>query len=188
MGLPEDEIALTRFRQGDRRGAIELLMQVHEQPVFAYCVRTVRDRQLSEDIAQQVFLEVYRDLGSFRGTSSLRSWLIGIAHHRCQDAIKSGARRAARIELDDEAVVGHEDPSTSPTDQLDLTERAAALEDCLQALPAQTRETVLLRFQAEMSYEEMATVLGKKADTLCVRVARALPLLKRCLEGKGFAP
>lgn len=183
---PDDEIALALLDKGDRRGAVAMLMETHEQTVYAYCVRTLRDRELAEDVAQQVFAEAYRDLERFRRESSLRTWLLGIAHHRCGDAIKSRKRRDARIDLDDDAVTDHVDTAVEPTERLDLARQVEALEGCLAELSADIRETVLLRFLSDMTYEEMAVLLGRKADTLCVRVARALPLLKRCLERKGW--
>ena len=188
MGLPEDEIVLELFRKGNLRGAVEKLMELHEETVFAYCMRMLRERELAEDVTQQVFIEAHRDLARFRGESSMRSWLIGIAHHRCADAIKARTRRSAKVDHDDEAVSGHADPGATPPEQLEVAQAVGALDDCLAELPHETRETVLLRFLSGMTYEEMANVLGKKADTLCVRVARALPLLKRCLERKGVEP
>lgn len=187
MGLPEDEIALELFRRGDRRGAVEKVMQTHEESVLAFCIRTLRDRPLAEDVTQQVFMQVFRDLERFRGDSSVRSWLFGIARNRCKDAVKSTTRRSAKVESNEEAVSDHVDPGVTPPERLELAQEAGALEDCLAELSYETRETMLLRFLSDMTYEEMATVLGKKADTLCVRVARALPALKRCLERKGWS-
>ena len=186
LPAPEDEPALALLDEGDRRGAVALIMDAHGDAVFAYCVRMLRDRELAEDVAQQVFTEAYRDIEKFRRQSSVRTWLIGIAHHRCGDAIKSRGRRISRIDLDDEAVHDHADPGSTPTERLDRARLAAVLDYCLQELSEDIRETVLLRFMSDMTYEEMAVLLGRKADTLCVRVARALPILKRCLERKGW--
>lgn len=184
--VPDDEQALALLASGKKKEAVALLMDTHGETVFAYCVRMLRDRELAEDVTQQVFYEAHRDIARFRGESSIRTWLIGIAHHRCNDAIKSKNRRSARIDLDPEAVFDHEDPSSAPIEKLDQARLGAALETCLQELSPDIRETVLLRFLADMTYEDMAQVLKRKADTLCVRVARALPILKRCLERKGW--
>jgi RNA polymerase sigma-70 factor (ECF subfamily) len=161
-------------------------METHGETVLAYCIRMLRDRELAEDVAQQVFTEAFRDIEGFRRESSLRTWLIGIAHHRCGDAIKARTRRSAKIELSSEAVTDHVDSASAQTEQLDRARLAAALEDCLGELSEEIRATILLRFLSEMTYEEMSKAMDKKADTLCVRVARALPLLKACLERKGW--
>jgi RNA polymerase sigma-70 factor (ECF subfamily) len=184
--VPEDAVPLALLAKGDRRGAVTAMMAAHEETVFAYCVRELRDRELAEDVAQQVFTEAHRDLARFRGEATLRTWLIGIAHHRCGDAIKARARRSSKIELDLEKVEDHVDPGSAPTEKLDQARLVSALEGCLHELSPEIRETVLLRFVSGMTYEEMAPMLGRKADTLCVRVARALPILKRCLERKGW--
>jgi RNA polymerase sigma-70 factor (ECF subfamily) len=184
----EDELTMARVAQGDRRAALAMMMEAHGEIVFAYCVRMLRSREQAEDVAQQVFFEAHRDVDKFRGESSLRTWLVSIAHHRCNDAIKSRNRRSARIDFDEQAVFSHEDPSAPPIDRLDQARLSAALEVCLQELSHEIRETVLLRFLSDMTYEDMAKELGRKADTLCVRVARALPILKRCLERKGWKP
>jgi RNA polymerase sigma-70 factor (ECF subfamily) len=184
--LPEDELALSLLAKGDRRGAVAVLMSTHEETVFAYCVRMLRERETAEDVAQQVFTEAHRDLEKFRGEASVRTWLIGIAHHRCADAIKSRNRRISKIELSPEAVTDHVDPTSTQTEQLERARLVAALEKCLEELSEDIRETILLRFLSDMTYEEMSKLLGRKADTLCVRVARALPILKECLERKGW--
>src|SRR4051812_34812809 len=116
---PEDDLALSLLAKGDRRGAVAMLMATHEETVFAYCIRMLRDRELAEDVAQQVFTEAHRDLDRFRRESSVRTWLIGIAHHRCGDAIKSRARRSSKIELSPDAVTDHVDSASTQTEQLD---------------------------------------------------------------------
>jgi RNA polymerase sigma-70 factor (ECF subfamily) len=178
--------ALDLLARGDRRAALQVLMAEHGDAILGLCIRILRDRALAEDILQQVFLEAYRDLDRFQGRSSLRTWLFGIASHRCQDAIKSRRRRELRIEADEAAVVEFVDPTGGPTDQLDRSRLAAALEECLRSLSQEVRMSVLLRFQAGMSYEQMSSSMNAKADTLQARVSRALPILRRCLEGKGW--
>jgi RNA polymerase sigma-70 factor (ECF subfamily) len=181
---PADPIAL--LERGDRRGAVAALMDAHADVVFSLCVRVLRDRQLAEDVAQQVFLEAHRDLDRFQGRSSLRTWLLGIAGHRCQDAIKARRRRLQRIESDEQAMIEFVDPEGDPTDRLMQSRLFEALGDCLAHLSEEARMTVLLRFKSGMSYQEMEASIGAKADTLQARVARALPALRRCLESKGW--
>ncbi len=161
-------------------------MDTYGDAILGFCTRILRDRSLAEDVLQQVFLEAYRDIERFQQRSSVRTWLFGIASHRCQDAIKSRRRRELRIESDDTAMTTFADPAAAPTDHLDRTRLVAALEDCLRALSEEVRMSVLLRFQAGMSYEQMSASLDAKADTLQRRVSRALPELRQCLERKGW--
>jgi RNA polymerase sigma factor (sigma-70 family) len=172
--------------RGDRRGAITALVDAHGEAVFGFCVRVLRDRSLAEDVLQRVFLEAYRDIARFQVHSTFPAWLFGIASHRCQDALRSQRRRLHRIESNTQAAARFADPCAASSEQLERARIIAALEDCLQGLSEEARIAVLLRFQQGTSYEEMSELLETKPNTLRVRVARALPALKRCLEAKGW--
>lgn len=171
---------------GDRRSAIAALMDAHGEAVFSFCARVLRSRTLAQDVLQRVFLEAYRDADRFHGRSTFLAWLMGIASHRCQDALRSQRRHLQRVEFDDQAMVHAADPAPPPSEHLERARIFAALEECLHGLSDDARMTVLLRFQHGKSYEEMSELLGVKSNTLHVRVARALPALKECLERKGW--
>lgn len=170
--------------RGDRKGAIASLMDLHGAAVFGFCVRALRDRAQAEDVLQQVFLEAYRDIARFEGRSSLRTWLLRIASHRCHDAIRSRNRRERMVDGDED--VERADPAAPVAQRLERSELVAALEACLGELSDEVRMTVLLRFQSELTYDEMSASLGARSDALQARVARALPALRRCLERKGW--
>jgi RNA polymerase sigma-70 factor, ECF subfamily len=163
------------------------LMTEHGGAVYAMCVRILRDRALAEDVLQRVFLEAHRDLDRFQGRSTIRTWLIGIATHRCQDEIKARRRREKRFQTDEHAVINAPDPNSDVDGPLDRARVGKALEDCLDELSGESRAAVLLRFHAGMSYEKMGETVGDNPGTLRKRVIRALPLVRRCLESKGWS-
>lgn len=168
---------------GERRAAIVELMRAHGDAVLGFCIRVLRDRDLAEEMRQQTFLEAFRDFDRFQGRSSRRAWLFGIASHRCLDALRK--RHSGWIESDDDALINRHDPGSGPREQLEHAQLTAALEACMKALSPEVRMTVLLRFQTELSYEELAVQLSTRADALQMRVTRALSSLRRCLETKG---
>jgi len=170
----------------DRRATIIELMRLHGDAILGCCLRMVRDLALAEDLRQQVFLEAYRDFDRFKGHSSVRAWLFGIANHRCLDALKAQQGHGKLIENNEEAMLGGEDPGPGPIEHVDRALLIAALEECLNKLSPDVRATVLMRFQTGATYEEMAEPLAAAADALQVRVARALGRLRRCLERKGW--
>jgi RNA polymerase sigma-70 factor (ECF subfamily) len=170
-----------------RRATVARLMATHGDAVFGFCMRVVRARSLAEDVVQQVFLEAYRDLDGFEGRSSERAWLLGIAIHRCLDLLKTQQRRLKLIESNEQAVLDFKDPGASPIERLDRARLTTALDECLKRLSPDVRATVLLRFQTGSTYEELAIPLAASADALQIRVSRALPILRRCLESKGWA-
>jgi len=167
----------------DRRAAIVELMRAHGDAVLGFCIRVLRDRELAEEVRQQTFLEAFRDFDRFQERSSRRAWLFGIASHRCLDVIRK--RRPGWIERDEDALLNSHDPGNGPREQLEHAQLTAALEECMTSLPHEVRMTVLLRFQSDLTYEQLAAQLATRSDALQMRVTRALSKLRRCLESKG---
>jgi len=159
-------------------------MDAYGTAIFRYCRSLLSDPDLAEEAHQMTFVQAFQSLSTYRRTSSLRSWLFGIARHRCLDGAKTHRRRERRFQL-----VG--DPPESalssphPEDRFVERDRSEALLDCLHRLPARIRDAILLRYQQGLSYVEMEKVAEDRAATLQARVARALPKLKNCLESRG---
>jgi RNA polymerase sigma-70 factor (ECF subfamily) len=172
---------------GDRDTALQLLIREYGAAVASVCTRMMRDRARAEDVQQQVFVQAWHDLHTWEQRSSLRSWVLGIAHHRCLDAIKRHGREGKRFTALD---IDPDDGSAAadPTARLDADMARRALDDCLQALEPRVRLAVWLRFHEGMSYEDLGRMYGEKADTLRTRVVRALHVLRTCLAQKGFGP
>ena len=172
--------------RGDARGTIRALSELYGDAVYSYCTRMMRDSVAAEDVLQQVFLEAHRDILRFEGRSQFKSWLLGIAHHRCLDALRAYARTSARLEEDDGALELVPHGGDDPLESVQRGRMKRALEGCLRRLSNDVRTTVLMRFHHGLSYEEMSAALGERPGTLQARVSRALPALRRCLEAKGM--
>jgi RNA polymerase sigma-70 factor (ECF subfamily) len=132
-------------------------------------------------------VQAFQSLPSFSRKSSLRSWLYGIARHRCLDALES-RQRATRRQAPEAEAEGIADPAAGTEGAYAGAQLAQILQDCLKGLTPQVRTAILLRFQEDFSYEDMTRICQEKAPTLQARVARALPVLRRCLEAKGATP
>jgi RNA polymerase sigma-70 factor (ECF subfamily) len=182
-GEDPDRDILELAAAGNRNTAIELLIRRHQRGVYRYCCEALHDVTLAEDIAQQVFIEAHRDLAGFGRRSTVRTWLFAIAHHRVLDASKARRRAKARIELDDTADAP--DDSRAAGDRIDDDTLARTLIGCVGKLPESTRHAVVLRYQLEFTFEEMAVIFGEKAGTLQARVQRALKQLRRCIERRA---
>lgn len=179
----EDDEIVAALDKGDEQRALTLMMSAHGASVYSHCARVLADAVLAQDVQQVVFVEAFRALPTFARRSSVRTWLFGIANHRCLDALKSRQRSARRF-LHEEADVA--DGSTPVDDGLARRSLAAALDECLARLAPQLRMLVLLRYHEGFTFEQMNEMLREKAGTLQARVARALPVLRQCLQGKGF--
>jgi RNA polymerase sigma-70 factor (ECF subfamily) len=182
-----DGDVLELVRGGDVTAALRRVMQRHGACVYRYCCQALRDAALAEDVHQQVFLDVFRDLPSFRGRSSVRTWLFAIAHNRVLDAARTRRRAQAHIA---EADVGDApDPRPSPGESIDDLRLRAALGAALGELDEHVQTALLLHYQQGFTFEEMAEICHEKAGTLHARVTRALPLLRAGIEARlGGSP
>jgi RNA polymerase sigma-70 factor (ECF subfamily) len=180
MDPDSDVVALVA--NGDMTGALRRLMQRHGTAVYRYCREALRDATLADDVQQQVFIEAFRDLRSFHGRSSVRTWVFAIARHRVLDAAKARHRAQSHVDASDAATVP--DPRPSPGETIDDARLHEALLACLAELPEQVRTVLLLRFQQGFTFEEMAVVCQERPGTLQAKVTRALPVLRACIENR----
>jgi RNA polymerase sigma-70 factor (ECF subfamily) len=178
-GDPDADVARL-VTAGDLAGAIRLLMQRHGDAVYRFVRNMLRDDARADDIHQRIFIEAYHNLRRFAGRSTFRTWLFAIARYRVIDAVKVRIREEGRIGEGD----GAEEPDPRPPagEQIDDLRLREALARCLDKLGEHIRTAILLRYQQGFSFEEMAEILREKAGTVQARVARALPVLRECIE------
>ncbi|HET7504388.1 MAG TPA: sigma-70 family RNA polymerase sigma factor [Kofleriaceae bacterium] len=171
-----DSDVLDLVARGKRAIALRHLMRRHGSSVFRYCVEALREATLAEDVHQQIFIQVNRDLPGFGGRSTVRTWLFAIARHRVLDAARARERTRARFESSDLDAIP--DPRSVPGDRLDQLRLHRALAASLAELEEPVRTAVMLRYQQGFTYVEMAEICGERPGTLAARVTRALPLLR----------
>jgi RNA polymerase sigma-70 factor (ECF subfamily) len=174
------------WERGDHHAVIAILMKAYGGALFAYCRSMLGREGHPDDVLQMVFLQAYAALARFERRSTFRSWLFGIARHRCLDELRQARRWARRLRLWRSA--GEDPPASAPEPPTPDARRQDALEACLQELPDQTRDLVLLRFRHELAYDAIGTLTGLPAGTLRVRLYRALSALRGCLERRGVPP
>ncbi len=150
---------------------------VHEHYAFVlrfmrHLTRRIED---AEDLTQQTFLKVRCQVGSFKGQSSLRTWLHRVAFHE----YTHWKRRQRKTEHLSPTLARHEPGFAACLD-------AANLLDALHQLPAKHREAFLLHEVQELSLQDVAKVLGKPVGTVKSRLFHARKLLRDALEGENF--
>jgi len=167
---------------GNHSAALRNLMQRYGASLYRYCREALRDATLADDVHQQIFLQVHRDLAKFGRRSTLRTWLFAIARHRVLDAIRS--RRRARAHIEERDATDVADPDPGPGERIDDVRLHRALAACFGALGEHMRTAMLLHYQQGFTFEDMADVCGEKAGTLQARVMRTLPKLRACIEAR----
>lgn len=189
-GLPSSEADLAAdeivaaIARGDDRRAIALVDANYGGALYRFIRTMMRSDDLADDVYQTTLVEAYRDLHTFGGRSSVRSWLYAIARHRCLDALKTARRRDARL-TSTEQLPETADPAP-PTDQrLSDSELVAALEHCLDQLGPEVRMVLVMRFTEGFAYDDIARICGARPEAVRARVCRAMPVLRRCIEQRG---
>lgn len=186
--LDPDAALMVRVREGDRE-AFALLVEKFKQPVFNLIYRTLRDATEAEDLAQNVFLQVYRAAHRYQPGAKFSTWLFTIARNACLNEIRRRSRHPAESlddpgsEQEDAAPRQLEDPrSTSPPEALLQAELVEKIHQALGALPENQRTALLLCQQEELSYEEIGQVLKCSLPATKSLIHRARETLKERLK------
>jgi len=176
-----DERALVEACLAGRDGAFDLIVERHRRPVYQLCYRFVGNHEDASDLSQDVFLRAFRGLRSFRGQSSLATWLYRIGVNVCLNRVtaKTPLARATETIDDDKAFV--DDRIESASDRVLRAERASRVREAIARLPRKQRATLVLRMYHEMSHQEIAEVLGSSVGAVKANFFHALGNLKRIL-------
>jgi len=161
MQMESDIELMERVRSGDGNAFSELMMR-HYRGVVNYIYRFTNDRGNSEDLAQEVFLRVYRSAKRYKPEAKFSTWLYKIATNLCLTEVKSRGRDR-RLGLDDiqENSGDLRDPKSA--DGYDITFRreiGGAIFEALKSLPERERTAVILCKYEELPYEEVAEIIG----------------------------
>ena len=180
-----------RLRDRDERAFREMVDEYGDR-VFNLTYRMLGSREEAEDLAQEVFITVFKSIDTFRGDSKFSTWLYRITANHCKNRIKYLARRHDRgkAELDERAEGGGDGPSLAaprPSPRPDLQMEGAEMERVLQEAIAELEEEqrilVILRDVEDLSYEEICAITDLPEGTVKSRLHRArLALRKKLLK------
>ncbi len=183
-----DAVLMLRVKRGDRAAFAELV-EKYKQPVMNFVYRSLRDETEAEDLAQNVFLQVYKSRARYERTAKFSTWLFTIARNLCLNEIRRRSRHpaesleATHAEHDDLPSRQYEDKKVLlATDNVLHGELADKIEQALAALPELQRSAILLCRQDELSYEEIAEVLGCSLSATKSIIHRGRETLKEKLK------
>ena len=163
-----------------RPGAFDLVVERHRRSRYQLCYRFVGNHEDASDLSQDVFLRAYRGLRSFRGHSSLSTWLYRIGVNVCLNRVSASASLEKMTEPLDERQ--HVDTRIeSPADHLLREEQGVRVRAAIAELPRKQRATLILRIYHEMSHQEIADVLGSSVGAVKTNFFHALGNLKKRL-------
>lgn len=163
--MTDDEL-IRRIRDGDEKSAEELITRYYHA-ILRYCRWHCPDDMRAEDLTQETFLRVFKNLPEYGGRDKFKSWLYTIASHLCIDE----GRKTTWHALDNDLV--DERPAFSEVEDRDEIERL------LQRLSPEQKEAVILRYGEQLSFAEVAKVMGCTMRTAQSRVRCALEIMRK---------
>ena len=174
------EPELVEACRAGRPGAFDLVVERHRRAVYLLCYRFVGTHEDASDLSQDVFLRAFRGLRSFRGQSTLATWLYRIGVNVCLNRV-SAKDTLRRLTTPIEAQQFVDVRAELPSDLMLRNERNARVRAAIARLPRKQRATLILRTYHEMSHQEIADVLGGSVGAVKANFFHALGSLKKLL-------
>lgn len=189
----ESDVDLVRrFKEGDQ-SAFSQIVNRYQHRVFTLCLRWMHNRAVAEEVAQDVFLALYRALANFRGEAQLSTWVYRVTINHCKNRDLYRRRRAHGkhdtidgIPEDDDAPRRQlADPDGAASDaSVHQREASELLQEALSALDEEQRQIIVMRDVEDLSYDEISTILEVPKGTVKSRLHRARHELARKLSRK----
>lgn len=197
--MPEgyEEQLVERLKRRDE-AAFNELIRLYQGRIFRLVFRMLGDRSEAEDLAQEVFITVFKSIDGFRGDSKLSTWLYRVATNHCKNRIKYLDRRARGKKKEFDEIAEHgavESATMSPSAQIarpdqmmEAMQKEKILQQAIAALEDEHRELIVLRDIEHMTYEQIQEITGLAEGTVKSRLHRARHALRtkvvRLAEGR----
>ena len=188
----DEDARLMLATQADDPLAFEELMARNQARVRAFLMRFVGNEQLAEDLAQEVFMRVYKHRATYRHEARFSTWLYRVAHNVAYNALRAKSRRPEALfsgaaTNPDESNVGYEEnvlaqTGASPTRQVAKLELQQIVRQAIDQLAPRQREAIILSRFEGMSYQEIADVMKMTIQAVKSLLSRARVNLKEALE------
>ncbi len=179
-----DDIAVIQLILQGQQAAYATLVNRYQQYVFTLAMRYVNNREMAEELAQDVFVKAYKYLADFKGNCKFSTWLYTIVNTTCLSHLRK--RKDETIFLEEEKMVSISDGSNSekPSESMDQRTQKQLLEKALKYLPESEAQILTLFYQAEQSVEEIGMIMGLTTSNVKVKLFRARQKLKEVLESR----
>ena len=180
MALPQpDPTVLRKAQRGDEQ-AFAAIVRQYQGLVFNYVLRFVRDRQVAEDLTQEIFFRVFRSMKSFSANALFTTWLFRVTKNRVIDEVRAMERQPRTVEFDDAPPLQIVEPPPEVQETMDAVWRAVA------QLDVDLKMALLLRDVVGLSYQEIADSLDITLATVKWRIYCARQSIQAALAQDGF--
>ena len=164
----------------NREEKLKWLMKTYGNDVVRIAFSYLKQKQLAEDVAQEVFIKCYEKMDTFRNDSSYKTWLIRITVNRCKDVMKS--RYFKNLFMMDYSISNY---ANSSLQLHDVEKEDSGISQSIVKLPIKLREVIILFYYQDLTIDEISSLLKVKPNTVKTRLHRARIKLKESFEGGG---
>jgi len=179
--LTDEELA-KKIQLGEADYFAEL-MERYEPKMKRYLTRLMRNGDDARDVAQDVFIKVYRNIQSFDVKQRFSPWIYRIAHNEAVNSLKRRVREPLNF-FDPEVLWPHPVADDDPQEEAEQEELKEALKVCLDDLDEKYREVLMLRYMEDLDYKDIAEIMKIPVVTVGVRLNRGKERLKKIYEDK----
>jgi RNA polymerase sigma-70 factor, ECF subfamily len=181
-GVLDRDAELMLLVKGGDTGAFAMLLDRHRSPIAGFMYRMVQNQAVAEELAQEVFLRVYRSRSSYEPTAKYTTWMYRIATHLALNWLRDHKQEKARQSLDEEAAdgVGRQLPDRAPSAEQRMVAEAGFVEvrRAVERLPDKQRAAVLMHKYHELGYTQIARTLECSESAVKSLLFRAYETLR----------
>ncbi len=171
MSHNQDQNSIDSILEGDSH-AFAVLIDRYKHMVFTIALKIVKNREDAEEVAQDVFVNAYKALNTYKGDAKFSTWLYRIAYYKSLDYAKKNKRKPPMISLSISGIYHLSSPD-GPLDSIEATERQTIIRDALDQLPEGDSVLITLHYYDGMTLKEIASVMGITTNTAKVRLFRS---------------
>ncbi len=171
--MHSDDDLVEQIKLGDEKAAEELIKRYYTS-ILRYCKRRCLNLEKAEDLTQETFLKLFKNLSGYKGKKKFKAYLYTIASHLCIDE----SRKMEIYPLENEEQIEYE------CDEMRQIEDRSEINHLLNALSPEQREAVILRFGEQLKFREIAKVMGCNMRTAQSRVRNALKIMRKEQENE----
>jgi len=179
----DDQALVRQAQQGDQE-AFATLVTRHQRYVYNLAYRLLRDTDEAADLTQEALFRAWRGLGSFRGESKFTTWLYRIVTNLCYNRLPGLQRQIREVDVDSARALALQADHV-PAAEIERQERRAWLHEQIAVLPGKYQLVITLFYLQELSYREIAQVLGVPLGTVKTHLYRARERLKQQIQNEA---
>lgn len=182
--METDQFYIDKILANDTQ-AFAILVNRYKNMVYTLVLQLLKNKEEAEEVSQDTFIKIYKNLGKFKGDSKFSTWVYRIAYNTCLDRIKTYKKTRNTVGID-EFTQNQVRTLETAFDLMDRADREQSIKECLQKMPEDDATLLTLFYYEELSLTEISKVIGIEPNTVKVKLFRArkrlATILKKRLE------